>query len=355
MSIRHVLVGLLWLAACDDTTGVQLRIHDATPADQVSVTAATALGPVSHALAPPAGPNWTLTLIATFRPDIGNVSFSAQPFAAGVPVGSCASRDVAVSPHHVVNADIACGASSDAGVVGSDYFATVLADHPLAYYHLGEASGNALDATGNHQDGTYGAQVARHQVSPLANARAVADGAAGFAGGVATAVLTVQAAASFLPKVAISVELWLNATTPTQNAVLLQYDFNSGKVVPVYSLSLQQDHVVFFVHAAGGSALSSVTSASTIAANTVYHVIGSYDQGTQVMSLWLNGALDATASGNNGDIIHGDPTTSGIGIGGSHNDAGTEAFAGILDEAAIYGFALTQDRVSAHYASGQQP
>jgi hypothetical protein len=356
-------------AACTDTTGVLLHIHDATPADQMSVTAATAFGTVTHLVAAPSG---QVSFIATFRPEIGTVSFAVQPLAAGKPAGSCASRAIAVPPHQVVSADIACGrspatdggapgdlAGSGDGAIAPDYFTTVQDDKPLAYYHLGEtaaAGTTAADSSGNRQDGTYGASVARHQPSPLVNARAVMDGAAGFPGGTATAAQTVRAVGNglLLPKTAISIELWLSSAGANAGAVLLQYDFFSAKVVPVYALSLQQDHVVFLVHAAAGNAAGTLTSNAVITANTPYHVVGTYDEATMTMGLWINGKLDISATGNSGDIIHGDPTTSGIGIGGGHND-GAVAWNGIIDEVAIYGYALAPARVQAHYASGSQP
>jgi hypothetical protein len=357
---RLVLAAIL-CAGCSDTTGVLLHIHGATPADQVSVTATTSFGTVTHALAAPTGPNWTLSFIATFRPEIGTVGFAAQPLVTGNPVGSCLSRMVAVPPHQVVPADILCNASGDGGAIGADYFQTVLADNPLAYYHLGEsaaAGDTAVDATGNRQSGTYGPSVARHQPSPLTSGVAVADGAAGFPGGVATAAQSVRCSGTgLLPKTAISVELWLSSAGGNQGAVLVQYDFaGSGKVVPVYSLTLQQNHVTFVAHAGAGTTAGTLTSNATIAPNTPYHVVGTYDEATQSMSLFINGVLDHSAGGNMGDIIHGDAATSGLGIGGSHNDGGGfEAWNGILDEVAIYGVALGPDRVQAHYVSGEQP
>jgi hypothetical protein len=359
------------MAACQGTTGVLLHIYDATPASQVTITAATAFGSVTHALAAPPGPSWTLSFIASFRPEIGTVTFSVQPLAGSRPVGSCPTRSIYVPQYRVVDQDITCGpslppavdlrplladdlAASDGGAPASDYFATVLADNPLAYYHLGEASGTtALDATPNMQDGTYGATVTRHQPSPLVNPQAVSDGAAGFPGGTATAATTVRSAGTglLLPTAALSVELWLTSAGTNQGAVLLQFDYSSGKLVPVYSLSLESGHIVLLVHAAAGTTAGTLAGKTTIAAAKPYHVVGTYDGMTQAMSLYVNGVLDGSSNTNNGDLIHGDPATSGIGIGGSHND-GAVAWDGVIDEVALYGYALTQARVQAHYASG---
>jgi len=241
-----------------------------------------------------------------------------------------------------------------------DYFTAVLADNPLAYYHLGEAAdaSDASDASGNHQTGSYGASVARRQASPLANPQALGDGAAGFPGGAARAVSGVRATGgALLPTSALAVELWLTSAGGNQDAVLAQYDYVSGgRVIPVYSLTLQGNHLVFYVHADGKTDQSTLTSSVSVAPGAPHHVVGTYDQATQTMALWIDGTVDASASGNHGDIIHGDPGTSGLGIGGPHNDSDTSfSWNGVLDEVAVYGLALPPERIVAHYLSGVQP
>jgi hypothetical protein len=347
------VVALAGLAGCDDTTGVELQIHSTVAADHVLVTATSALGPVMHTLVTPSGGDWTLQFVATFRADIGAVTFTATPLLGAVAVANCPARSVNVAPHRVVSATLDCSATTTGA---SGYFAAVLADQPIAYYHLGDtaASGtSAVDATGNRLDGTYGATVARQRPSLLADAAATADGAAGFPGGAANAGNSVRAAGVVLaPKTALSVELWLTSAGGNQAALPLQYDFGPGQIVPIYSLSLQSNHLVFYVHAGGKTVQSTITSAATIVNGQAYHVVGTYDETAQSMSLWVDGALDTTLAGNNGDVIHGDAPTSGLGIGGSYNDASAIGWNGVIDEVAIYGTALSAGRIQAHYASG---
>jgi hypothetical protein len=350
---------LLLAAGCDDTTGVLLHIRGGALAESVRVSATTPLGTVEHTLTPPAREHWTLSFIATFRPTIGTVSFTVEPLVAGKADATCTSGAIRVPPHRVVSADVDCDPTSpDGPTIERDYFAAVLADNPLAYYHLGEAAGpDAADATGNHQTGSYGASVARHQPSPLANPQALGDGAAGFPGGPASAVAAVRATGSaLLPSRALAVELWLTSAGGNQDAVLVQYDYVSAKVVPVYSLTLRSNHLVFYVHADGRTDQSTLTSNVSVAPGVRHHVVGTYDQATHMMALWIDGVVDTSIGGNYGDIVHGDPGTSGVGIGGPHNDSDAAfSWNGVLDEVAIYGQALSPERVVAHYLSGIQP
>ncbi len=358
--IKHgfiVCAAVIGLCGCDDTTGVQLAIHGSVVADQVSITATGPLGTVTHVEPAPGGSDWTLQLVATFRPDIGDVTFTATPLRNQLAVGECPARSVMVTPHHVVDAALDCAASpnGDGGIASGDYFGVVLADSPVAYYHLGEATGTtAVDSAGG-LDGAYGASVTRHQPSPLADSAATADGAAGFPGGAAVAGNSVRAAGVALaPKTALSVELWLQSAGGNEGATVLQYDYGGGKVVPVYSFMLTDNHVVFYVHAGGKTTAATITSAATIATGQAYHIVGTYDESASpAMNLWIDGALDTMLAGNSGDVVHGDATTSGLGIGGAFNDgSGALGWNGVIDEVAVYAMALPLSRVQAHYQAG---
>lgn len=362
-----VVCAILGVSGCDDTTGVQLAIHADVAADHVSITATSASGSVTRVEAAPGGSDWTLQLVATFDPNIGTVTFTATPMRGGATVATCAAASRDVTPHRVVDLTLACtpvvtggdgdGGSGDLGatdLAASGYFAAVLADLPIGYYHLGEATGTRAAAT-TGLSGTYGGMVARHQPSLLDDAAALVDGASGFGGGSAVAANTVRAAgAALAPKTALSVELWLQAGSSNEGGLALQYDYGGAKIVPVYSLTMTQNHLVFYVHAGGKTTASTITSVGTIAPNTAHYVVGTYDETAQSMSLWIDGQLDQTLAGNSGDLVHGDATTSGLGIGGAFNDgSGAVAWNGIIDEVAIYATALDQAEVAAHYLAGK--
>src|SRR6202020_962259 len=89
-----ICAAIVSICGCDDTTGVQLAIHGNVIADQVSITAMTSLGPVTRVERAPGGSDWTLRLVATFRADIGAVTFTATPLRKQVAGGACAARGV---------------------------------------------------------------------------------------------------------------------------------------------------------------------------------------------------------------------------------------------------------------------
>jgi hypothetical protein len=364
MRIARALVLIAPLSfAC--TTGVLLTIDAdrAVVADHVLVTAQTPLGPLARSL--PEDPTseapltWPVSLVASFPPDVDRVTFSVAGLRNTIAVARGTSSEIAIQKNAIVPAEARLDplGDSDGGVVGGDYFTNVLADTPLGYYHLGEATGTvAADATGRLQNGTYGAAVQRHEASLLADTLAVADGAALFPGGLATAIQTVRCnpttSTALLPTTALSVELWFEQTSGNaEGAVLVSYDYATPKLVPVYSLTLASNHVAFFVHTGQTMAQETLLSATTVMSNHVYHVVATYDAVKGEMHLWVDGADDASSTTNSGIIGHGN-STSGLGIGGTHNDAGVPGFSGTLDEVAIYGAVLSADRVRAHYLSG---
>ncbi|HEV3319827.1 MAG TPA: LamG domain-containing protein, partial [Solirubrobacteraceae bacterium] len=82
----------------------------------------------------------------------------------------------------------------------------------------------------------------------------------------------------------------------------------------------------------------------TIVAGSTYYVVGTYDGTTQ--RLYVNGSQVASAALTGGASVTSNPLYLGS-WGGSE-----EFFAGTIDEAAVYGKALTATRVAEHYVAG---
>jgi len=100
-----------------------------------------------------------------------------------------------------------CGAATTAAgpTTPPSYKASVLADHPVAYWRLDEATGTVMaDATGNGHDGVYAGAFSLGQPGALASDD---DLAVGFdpAGGAAT----VASSPSFQVN-KVSIEIWIN-------------------------------------------------------------------------------------------------------------------------------------------------
>lgn len=76
------------------------------------------------------------------------------------------------------------------------------------------------------------------------------------------------------------------------------------------------------------------------------HVVGTYDG--SVMNLYLNGGLASTASSSSSVPVH----TGSIAVGATSENPSFDAFAGIIDEAAVYNRALTPAEVFKHFSIG---
>lgn len=224
------------------------------------------------------------------------------------------------------------------------YLPAVLQDQPLGYWRLGEGAGAvASDGSGNLLDGLY-------YGSPTL-------GAGGALSGDPDHSLTLNGSTQFVnvgdraPLTlgsALTIEAWINPASPASgyqdviskadNASATNYQLRIG-----YSGSAQMQFVVTI----GGTAY--VAQGSTVlSSNKWYHVAATYDGST--MKVYVDGNLDGSQSVS-GTL---DSTTEPVLIGArAFNTGGQDFFSGKIDEAAVYGSALTASRISAHYVAGR--
>lgn len=238
-------------------------------------------------------------------------------------------------------------------VTPSGYAATVTADHPVAYWRLGEASGpTALDSWGTN-NGTY------HGLETF--------GLPGAIGGDPNTSVDFSGDGSSLVKVPYSsdlnggrdpngswtVECWVRPDLDAASE-------GAAFAVPVASVNLNQNRSgYFFLEQSDGwqfrlgnsggylpgwnGAAGSVGGAPQ--SNTWYHLVGAYDgaagsgyiyvNGVQVKSNAVSGlAQNTAATFNIGDRGDGAPFTGRIG------------------EVAVYTGVLPANRIQAHYAAG---
>jgi uncharacterized repeat protein (TIGR01451 family) len=206
------------------------------------------------------------------------------------------------------------------------------ADHPAGLWRLGENSGTtAADASGNGLSGTYESGITLGQPGAVGG-----DTAAAFAGGAA---MVVPASAALDLRSAFSVEAWVRPGVGGQNGGILEKTVG-GAVNTQYSLFLYGGQVLFRVNSAGTLV---TVSGPVIAPNVWSHLVGTADGAT--LRLYVNGAL--VASSPAGAASGGSGTTL-VGRLGSN----IYAFAGNIDEVAVFGSALSAERVRAHYQGG---
>jgi hypothetical protein len=221
----------------------------------------------------------------------------------------------------------------------ADYIDEVLADSPLGYWRFEEAAGSAADASGNGRNGAY-----MNGVTPglfpgalsIGGKSAAFDGSTGFVdlpgswGGPTMTELTLEA--------------WVNPSDPVTGdfqAILAGHDPNSFAHFQLFSAGNMG------VYADVGFVAAPIVPATPT--DTWRHVVMTAKSGET--KVYVNGAqVGATVTTAFANIAE----SSNVDIGIGH--LGTRWFNGLLDEVAIYGSALSQERIMAHYdAAGGTP
>ncbi|MEK6277143.1 MAG: LamG-like jellyroll fold domain-containing protein [Actinomycetota bacterium] len=218
----------------------------------------------------------------------------------------------------------------------SAYRAAVVADNPVSYWRLGEASGtNAVDEKSANA-GTYVNAPTLGAASLLSSE--ATNKAVGFDG--TNDHVRVTNSASLNLTSPVTLEAWIKPTAlPTAG--------NFKSVVTKaesYSLQFNGPKLEFTIIQSGvRKRLQAPTGA--IQTGVAYHVVGTYDGTTQ--RLYINGSQVASAP------LSGGASTSSNNVFIGSWSSSSEFFSGVIDEVAIYGWALSASRVLAHYDSSK--
>ena len=250
---------------------------------------------------------------------------------------------------HTPDAAIEVDARADAGSGSASFTAEVLADQPIGYWRLGEAPGStsAADASGNANTGAYSSTgITLGQPGFHAG-----DTAALFDG--ATGRIVVSNSASLNP-LNLTMEAQISWSGPdgVQQRILEKSSFAE---LAQYGLDvIDSGQVVVELRTATSGTQAIVgKSAGLIALNKRTHVAATYDG--SVIRIYLDGALDSeTSAGDNaGDLSTKPPPSSGtdLGIGNQsiYVPPRDRPFKGLIDEVALFGKALSAQRILAHY------
>jgi len=223
--------------------------------------------------------------------------------------------------------------------VPSTYASAVEADQPIGFWRLSESSGSkASDSASSPHDGTYrnGVTIGVAGLIPTdaANHAARLDGVDDY--------IQLPNHPGKNPPAAVSLEAWLKPSAiPTAGS------FASIVTKPgAWSLQLNGPRLEFTVIQAGVYHRLLAPSGAIVAGGA-YHVVGVFDGARQL--LYVNGALVASRT-QSGQLTQNNTNV----YLGSWNGS-KEFLNGVIDEVAIYGFALSAGRISAHYDTAKGP
>ncbi len=247
------------------------------------------------------------------------------------------------------------GFETGANEFGAGWTGDILADGPSAYYRLEEtgvlgiAANNAVSGgfAGSYLNGVT-QNVATVQSPAFAGFEAANQGAR-FDGTDDKVDVAYNAA---LNTQSFSFSFWMKwngGIVGTHKCPLASRESSPTRGFIAYVLPTTQ-RLSFWTGTGGGAwdALDAPAAGGTIAANTWYHVAGTYDDATKSKKLYLNGALvgtrTVTAYSPNGLY----PLRIGS---GASEGAGQFWFPGDIDEVAVFNRALTAGEVTTQYTA----
>jgi hypothetical protein len=227
------------------------------------------------------------------------------------------------------------------------YPGAVMGDSPVAYWRLDESSGSAMIDLYNLNNGIYSGAVTQATTGLIFGG---ADASATFNSGVTiNGTATVPFNASLNPNT-FTVEFWANPLTTTvggQYVVALQDRAAPGS--PRRGYAVQFDNITSyswdFTIGTNATLFTSISSPPPrVKAGNLYHVVASYDGTTA--RLYVNGSLV------NSLATTYQPATTPVDLTIASRN-GNNFTRAVLDDVALYNYALSPAQVATHYSLGR--
>jgi hypothetical protein len=212
------------------------------------------------------------------------------------------------------------------------YQATVLADHPIVYYRLGEPSifPVALDTSGNNHTGTY------ENFPVLAEPPLIMDTtntAVDFTTG--DVVIPNYSDLNFI-HAPFTIEAWINVEVFASKNIRV-FDKSDAGYPLGYGLDVGGNNVRLL----GGP---NFAPSFNLSVGTTYYIVGVSD-GAGTGYIYVNGSLVAS-----GPYASVEPYRNVAHIAIASD--GSSHFNGVIDEVAVYNYALSSERIAVHYEVG---
>lgn len=218
------------------------------------------------------------------------------------------------------------------------YAAEVMADSPVAYWRLGEASGTtAEDETGSH-NGTYAG-------SPTLGATGIfaGDSAAGFNG---STQYVSKTGISISPVFPMTIEAWIKKSSFTRSEVIAWAGRNghtqwTANYIVVSALGMPS------VSTANNNTFAAAASATACVTNQWHHVVGVFASATS-RTIYVDGVSQGTNATN---LAPSQIDSFLAGSPGQTSSPENSRLTGNVDEVAFYTTALSAARIAAHYSA----
>lgn len=223
----------------------------------------------------------------------------------------------------------------------------VPADGPLGYWRLDETSGTIAHDYLKANNGTYTPSALLGQTgNKLLDTHTAARFGSVAASNSCVTNITMDFATT--GNAAFSVEAWVNGGTQTTDAGLVTKGYGSGGEQFNLDCGGGSHAFRFFVRDGTGSAR--LATGSVVPNNQWHHLVGVCDQANGYVRLYVDGvnAAQGTITANAGLLSSALPMS----IGARQSGAATaydNQFSGYMEEVAVYGYALSQAQVTAHY------
>lgn len=263
---------------------------------------------------------------------------------------------------------LALPATSDGSGI---YETTILSDNPIGYWRLGEDTGSTADniGSGSGIDGTYDGGVTLGEPALIADGASGGDTAVSFDGSDDIVRIPANTGSGQLSetRTTTTIELWFNTTTTGDR----QFLYEQGGGTNGYVFFLEGDDLVAGL--SDNNAYDQVVIADAVATDTTYYAAMVFDAGAPSLKVFLKSAdgsqdlsneettgLPPDVSGHTGQGSIGG--VNGTGNSGARISSGVldettdlERFAGTIDEVAVYGTALSDTTIEAHFQAGLIP
>lgn len=223
-------------------------------------------------------------------------------------------------------------------VIGKSYEDLILADSPVAYWRMGDASGSTalMDISGNGYNAVLGGSYTLGSSGKLSGD---ADTAVTFA---SNAYATMGSMGT-MPTTG-TIEMWLNQSS-LSNYPNVFSTHNNGNVGIRFEAASDGSLLVSIGNDAASSQKVAYFASSGLSASTWYHIAFVWDKTQNKLWTYLNGSVVENGTANS--IWPTSFTNVVMGVGFTNR-----YFNGRLDEVAIYNTALNSTQIAAHYAAG---